>query len=150
MRLKTIVISEAKMSSSVALASTPLLLAIAIAFAEALGEGLGAGIYFRAFGPIVYFLFFGGLAYAFYEFTKIVRGRSQYLTYRDGHLRILEQRSVKLDDVCSLTIERRLLWDSLVIKTARGTTSRIHGYLLQKDLTEVKDLIETLRISNHR
>lgn len=151
MRLESVVLSEAKMSSSIALASTPLILAILIVFAEALGEGLDAGIYYRAFGPLIYLIFFGGLAYAFYEFTKIFRGRSHYLTYRDGYLHILEQKSVKLDDVRSLTIERKFLWESLVIKTASGATSRIHGYLLQKDLVEVKDLIESLRRSSpHR
>lgn len=148
MRPKVIVLSEAKMSSGIALASAPLILAIVVVFAGLFGEGLEAGIYYGAFGPLIYVIFFGGLVYAFYEFTKIVRGRSHYLTYRDGYLHILEQKSVKLNDIRSLTIEHKFLWESLVIKTAGGATSRIRGYLLQKDLNEVKELIEALRSSN--
>ncbi|WP_298309199.1 hypothetical protein [uncultured Erythrobacter sp.] len=148
MKPEVVVLSEAKISSGIALSSTPLILAFVVVFAGFFGRGLEAGIYYGAFGPLIYVVFFGGLAYAFYEFTKIVRCRSHYLTYQNGYLHILEQKSVKVNDIRSLTIERKLLWESLVIKTAGGTTSRIRGYLLQRDLVEVQESIEALRNSD--
>lgn len=143
-----VLISEAKLSSGILLASVPVILAAIIAVAGLSGKGLEEGIYYGAFGPVIYLIFFGGLAYAFYEFTKIIKGRSRYLTYQDGYLHILEQKSLKLDHIRSITIERKFLWKSLVIKASGGATTRIRGYLLKRDLEEVKGSISALQQSD--
>lgn len=142
-----IIISEAKLSSGIALVMLPAILIAVIIIAEFLGNGLGNGIYYDAFGPVIYFIFFGGLAYAIYEFTKIIRGRSHYLIYSDGFLRVLQQKSVKLDQIRSIGIERKFFWRSLVIRNAGGEAIRIRNYMLQRDLMEVKSAIEALQES---
>ena len=140
-----VVLSEARLSTGIVLASTPIVLAILVAIAEFYGDGLNVGIYHEAFGPLIYLVFFGGLAYAFFEFSKIVRGRTRYLTYQDGYLHILEQKPIKVADIRSVSIERKFLWKSLVIRTVGGTTNSIRGYLLEKNLREVKASVETLQ-----
>lgn len=111
------------------------------------GRTLEDGVYFRAFGPVIYVVFYGGLIYAFYEFTKILRRRSRYVTYQDGYIHVLEQRPIKLDSIRTVTIEQKLFVKSLVIGTSGGRKTRIRGYLLQSDLNEVKNSIEVLQAS---
>lgn len=74
-----IVISEAKVSTSLLLASLPLALAALVIILMLCGQGLESGIYYRSFGLSVYIVFFGGLTYAFYEFVNVVLKRAGYL-----------------------------------------------------------------------
>lgn len=147
MNNEPIIISEAKLSSGIALVMLPVILMAVIIIAGFSGNGLENGIYYDAFGPVIYFIFFGGLAYAAYEFIKMIRGRSHYLIYSDGYLRVLQQKSIKLDQIRSIGIERKLIWKSLVIRTAGGATVRIRKYMLQRNLMEVKSAIEALQES---
>ena len=141
------VISEAKLSSTVALAAVPVLLIIGAIIAGLSGRTLADGIYYRAFGPVVYLIFFGGLAYASYEFTKTLMGRARYLTYRDGCIHILAHSPISLTRIRSVSIERRLFLKNLVIKVSGGGAVRVRGYLLQRDLNEVKKTIEMIQDS---
>lgn len=122
-----------------------MLIVVAAWVAALFGRTLEDGVYFKAFGPIVYVVFFGGMAYAFYEFTKVLIYRSRYITYRDGILHILEQCSVSTDQIVSVRIERFFLLKNLVIRTHGGRTIRVRGYMIQRDLNEVRSSIEMLR-----
>ena len=79
-----------------------------------------------------------------YEFTDTIKRRSIYMTYRGGYIYTLHHAPVALDQIKSVTIERRVV-KSLVIRTSGGGTVRIRGYMLQRDLSEVKKSIEMLR-----
>lgn len=147
---REIVISEARLSSSVILVAAPVLLGLGTIIAGFSGRSLEDGIYYRAFGPIVYLVVYGGAAYAFYEFSKIIRGRSRYVTYRDGYIHILAQASVRLSQIRSVTIERHLTLKNLVIKTADGSKTRIRGHFLQRGLEEVRNSIQTLQETEKR
>jgi len=142
-----VVISEARLSSTVALAAVPVLLIIGAIIAGLFGHNLEDGRYYRAFGPVVYLIFFGGSAYAFYEFTKTLIGRARYLTYSDGYIHILAHSPISLAQIRSVSIERRLFLKNLVIKISDGETVRIRGYLLQRDMNEVKKTIEMIQES---
>ncbi len=139
-------ISEARLSSCVALVAAPVVLLMAAFVAGRFGLHLEDGTYFRVFGPIVYIVFFGGLAYSLYEFFDTLRRRSSYMTHRDGYIYTLRQPTVAVDQIRSVTIERGLV-KNLVIKTSGGGTVRIRGYLLRRDLNEVKKSIERLQAS---
>lgn len=147
MEPERILISEARLSSAVALAALPALLILVMTCASHLGGGLEAGIYYSSFGPIVYLVFFGGLAYSFYEFMKIIMGRSRYLTCVEGYIHVLEQHSIKLDQIRFVGVERKLFWNSLLIRTDAGDSVRIRGFMLQRDLLDVKNAVEALRQS---
>jgi hypothetical protein len=139
-------ISEARLSSCIVLAATPVIL-LAMGFvAGRFGLRLEDGAYFRAFGPFVCLIFFVGLAYCLYEFTDTLIRRSLYMTYQGGYIYTLHHAPVALDQIRSVTIERRLL-RNLVIRTSGGGTVRIRGYMLQRDLNEVKNSVETLQRS---
>ena len=103
-------------------------------------------MFFRGFGPVVYLFLFGGIAYCLCEFVRTVRQRSLYMTYSDGYIYTLHHAPVKLDQIRSVTIEQ-LLVKSLVIRTSGRGTVRIRGYMLQRELNEVKKSIEMLRRS---
>ncbi len=141
------VISEARLSSTLALTVTPPLLLIASTTAAVFGRTLSDGIYHRAFGPLVYVFFFGGLAYAFYEFAKVLMARTRYITYRDGSIHVLAHAPISLAQIHSVEVRRHLFLKNLEIKTSGGETVRIRGYLIQRDLNEVKRSIEMLQAS---
>lgn len=143
-------ISEAKLSSCVALAAAPALLLIISVCAAFFGRTLEDGIYFRAFGPVVYLVFYGGLTYALYDFTKILIARDRFVTYSEGYIHIFAHGSVQLVRVKSITIERHLLLKNLVIRTSGGATTRVRGYMFQRGLDEVKNSIEMLAASRKR
>ena len=140
-----VVISEARLSSTVALAAVPVLLIIGSIIAGLFGRGLEDGVYYRVFGPAVYLIFFGGSAYAFYEFTKTLMGRARYLTYSDGCIHILAHSPINLTQIRSVSIEHKLFLKNLVIEISDGKTVRIRGYLLQRDMNEVKKTIEMIQ-----
>ena len=137
-------ISEARLSSCVALAASPAILLMMVFVAGQFGLRVEDGIYFRAFGPVVYLFIFGGTAYCLYEFAHTLRRRSIYMTYHGGHIYTLHHAPVALDQIKSVTIERRIV-KNLVIRTSGGGTVRIRGYMLQRDLSEVKKSIEMLQ-----
>ena len=139
------VISEARLSSCVALVATPVIILAVTLISGVFGKPLEEGIYFRAFGPVIYFVFYGGLAYVFYEFTGILRGRLHYVTYRDGYVHILQQPPIRVDQIRSVIIERKFLFKNLAIRRVDGKIVRIRGYLLQRDLKEIKNSIEMLQ-----
>ncbi len=140
------VISEARLSSTLGLVAMPVLLVIGAIIAGLSGRSLADGAYYRAFGPVVYVVFFGGAAYAFHEFTRTLRGRARYITYCDGSIHILAHAPIALAQIRSVAIERRFFLRNLAIKTSGGTV-RVRGYLLQRDLSEVKKAIELLQKS---
>ena len=142
------VISEARLSSTLALAAIPVLLVLGAIIGELFGLSLSDGRYGRALGPAVYVVFFGGSAYAFYEFTKTLMGRARYITYRDGCIHILAHAPISLAQICSVAIERQFFLRYLAIKTSERTV-RVRGYLLQRDLNEIKKAIELLQQSEN-
>lgn len=139
-------ISEARLSSCVALAATPAVLLVMFLVAGQFGFHVEDGIFFGGFGPVIYLFLFGGIAYCLYEFVHTVRRRSLYMTYSDGYIYTLHHAPVKLDQIRSVTIEQGIV-KSLVIRTSGRGTVRIRGYMLQRELNEVKKSIEMLRRS---
>jgi hypothetical protein len=143
---RRMLISEARLSSCVVLAATPVVLLTTVFVAGEFGLHVEGGIFFRGFGTIVYLFLFGGLAYCLYEFVDTIRRRSLYMTYSGGYIYTIHHAPVKLDQIRSVAIEQGIV-KNLVIRTSGRGTVRIRGYMLQRDLNEVKKSIEMLRRS---
>lgn len=148
-----IVLSEARLSTWIAVYLFFLVLAVGFAFALIFMSNIGDGSRYPFLntqtGRIIFAIYLlGTAAYLAYEFTKIARNRSRYVTYRDGYIHILEQGSIKLDSIRSVTVEPHFLIENLVFTTTNGAKSRVRGHLVKRDLHEIKDAIEGLRKSN--
>ena len=139
-----VLISEARLSSCVALVALPPIILLTIFVAGQLGLRVEDGIYFRSFGPLIYIFLFFATAYTLYEFADTLIRRSTYMTYHRGYIQTLHHRSISLDQIKSISIESGIV-NSLVFRTFSGETVRIRGYMLQRDLSEVKKTIETLQ-----
>src|SRR5436190_18327064 len=99
------VISEAKLSSLIALTCVPIFLIIIMSIGLVGGFVEDKGMYFRSFGPVVYVIFYGGLLYSTYEFLRTISNRKNYISVIGGRVCILYHRPIDLVDISNVYLE---------------------------------------------
>lgn len=138
------VISEARLSSLIALTCAPVILMLVVTIAILNGRSLEESMYHRAFGPVVWIVFYGGLIYSTYEFAKTIFKRKEYLSLLGDSIYTAFHNPIKISEISNICLEKGIITDNIVISKRGGKRTKIRTYLLKDDSSTVLEKLKEL------
>jgi len=138
------VISEARLLPLAALTCVPIIIMVVMTVGLLSGWGPNNGMYYRAFGPIVYVFFYAGLSYATYEFANTMLKKREYISVAGSIIYILYYQPIKISEISEIYLEKGLISDNIVISKLGKEKVKIRAYLLKGDMHTVLKRLKAL------
>lgn len=125
------------------LAIVPFGILVATLFGEYNGLSLKSGMYFKAFGHIVYAVMYAGCAFVQIEFAKFFFRRNQFIYKKGNNLHIIGRKPLPLNKIDSVAADKFFL-GRLSINLINGEKVSIRKIMLAEPPELVKSRIENL------
>ncbi len=136
-----IVVSEINLTAAIVLLCFP----VALLAGAIIGQwDFQDTLRYRRLGDFIYVFFYGGLAYAIYEFSTAIRKRRTYMSVRNGVLEVFAHMKIPVTDIRKIYIAPGYLISNIVVVDKAGNRRKVRTYLLKDDPETVLERLAAL------